>query len=95
MYVVNIFETILKINTVLMLTNRAKMDKAMRIFCSVYLILTLFGVFSILIWGGFFKANWLPNISTLTTLEAAGTMLTTLIMVLYRANIVAKMDNLN
>ena len=95
MYGVNVLGTILKTNAVFILKHGEKMDKALRIFCSVYLILTLFGGFSILIWGGFFKANWLPNISTLTTLEAAGTMLTTLIMVLYRANIVAKMDNLN
>jgi hypothetical protein len=55
MYGVNIFETILKTNTVFILKHGEKMDKALRIFCSVYLILILFGVYSILIWGGLLR----------------------------------------
>jgi hypothetical protein len=57
------------------------MDRDMRVFTSLYFLLAIVGAVSILDWGGYFKAGWMPGVLTLITLESAGVLATTLVMV--------------
>jgi len=60
------------------------MDKDMRVFFSLYIILAVIGVVSILNWGGYLKTDWMPSTLTLITLESAGILATTLVMVVFK-----------
>ncbi|MGC8514633.1 MAG: hypothetical protein ACP5OC_00670 [Thermoplasmata archaeon] len=69
---------------------RKKMDNATRIFFSIYMTLLIFGIINMLSWGGYFKANWLPNTLTLSTLEAGAILLNSIFMVVHRSIVIAK-----
>ena len=70
------------------------MDKATRILCSIYLLLSILGILNILSWGGYFNASWFPNTITLTTLEASAILSNTIVLVSHRINTVAKVNDL-
>jgi hypothetical protein len=70
------------------------MDKATRILCSIYLLLSILGILNILSWGGYFNASWFPNTLTLTTLEASAILLNTIVLASHRINTVAKVNHL-
>ncbi|MHB1806773.1 MAG: hypothetical protein ACYCR2_07225 [Thermoplasmataceae archaeon] len=62
------------------------MDKDMKVFSSLYGILTVIGVVNILNWGGYLKTDWMPSTLTLITLESVGIMATTLVMVAFKTH---------
>ncbi|QRF75103.1 hypothetical protein Thermo_00596 [Thermoplasmatales archaeon] len=62
------------------------MDKDMRVFFSLYIILAVIGVVGILNWGGYLKTDWMPSTLTLITLESAGILATTLVMVVFKTH---------
>ena len=62
------------------------MDKAMRVFSSLYLLLLAFGLVNILNWGGYLEKGWMPSIFTMITLESAGVLATTLVMVVFKTH---------
>ena len=63
-----------------------KMDKAMRVFSSLYLLLLVFGLVNILNWGGYLEKGWMPSTFTMITLESAGVLATTLVMVVFKTH---------
>jgi hypothetical protein len=62
------------------------MDKDMRVFSSLYFILSVIGVVNILNWGGYLKTDWMPSTLTLITLESVGILATTLVMVVFKTH---------
>ena len=60
------------------------MNKDMRVFSSVYIILAVLGVLIILNWGGYLETDWMPSTLTLITLESAGILAATLLMVVIK-----------
>ena len=60
------------------------MNKDMRVFSLVYIILAVLGVLIILNWGGDLETDWMPSTLTLITLESAGILAATLLMVVIK-----------
>jgi hypothetical protein len=66
------------------------MEKHMKVVTLLYGILSVIAIVNILIWGGYLKINWMPNTSTLSTLEQVGLIITILLTVYWGHKYVKK-----